>query len=1120
MKPGIPWSVKGIGDDAREAAKQAARRSGMTLGEWLNSVILGQAEGSPAPEQERLAPSPPPPRRQPVQSRDDFSSKLDNIAAQLARLAAREQDTAHFNEPAHEPEADREIINEIIARLDSNERSAAEAFEAIRAHLSSLDEQLAQPAAPAFPEKPEDVPGYQALESALRNIVDHIENSEKKNREALKSVQERMAEVAQKAASAESERILQSAPVIARLEDRLSDVLTRLERTEAATQHAIPSLVELEITKLSERLDAVPDLIAGETGRLDERIETVRHAAEQLAETAQTNALQAAQSELRDIESRIQGALRDTQLAMRSANPAAEIQRLRSDIEGLNQRIDDLKSDAASENDVQSLRAGMEQLSARVAQGPDLRPLAEMDRRLADITRRIEQNQSQTRLEPQIAALERRVYELDQRLAEAMTQRDDTQAAEALERQISAVSDRLGQTEQQIAQLATLDRSISQLFQSLEQSRDAAREIAEDAASRMADRLLKSYPQFAAPAAPEPTVAPSAELVALEQGLEAVRASADSADQRNQETLQAVHDTLEQIVNKIAELESSSLTTPATSAWQDAGGDQTQPEPYEQPQQPAADPFAYVPSPIPEPVVAAAPEQPAFAPPVAEEEPTQSPPAPEPQQGFVGEDFKQDDFIAAARRAAQAAARQPPGPIASSLGFLGRAKAKATKVSKGSSRFSLPFLSQERRNPTPEGEPADTSNAGKRKRLILAGLILLAAVSAYAFNTIGTKPKGSPVAQETTAPAIEDKSDAAAKAEPVAAAKAEPISAAQTTSSKSDSLAKDEILTASWSAAPPLPEKDAAAAPVRETLPDIVGPEGLRNAALNGDPQAQFIVAGRYLDGKSVEQDYAAAARWYQKAAAKGLAPAQYRIGTLFERGKGVPQDMALARVWYERAAGRGNVKAMHNVGVIYAGDQAGNPDYAKAARWFTEAGEHGLKDSQYNLAVLYERGLGVKQDAGQALYWYSLAAKQGDGDGAMKAGTLERMLAPSTVASVKERVAAFSAKEDSAEANVVAVGDPTWQNGAPQPAMAEALRYDMPVLGAAVDMSSASAPLDPISETQTLLNGLGYDIGSPDGKMNTRTANAIRLFQLQSGMKVTGEVSDELITKLKAKKG
>lgn len=39
MKSNAPWSVKGIERDARETAKEAARREGMTVGEWLNQVI-------------------------------------------------------------------------------------------------------------------------------------------------------------------------------------------------------------------------------------------------------------------------------------------------------------------------------------------------------------------------------------------------------------------------------------------------------------------------------------------------------------------------------------------------------------------------------------------------------------------------------------------------------------------------------------------------------------------------------------------------------------------------------------------------------------------------------------------------------------------------------------------------------------------------------------------------------------------------------------------------------------------------------------------------------------------------------------------------------------------------
>src|SRR3712207_2861922 len=48
MSSNAPWSVKGIDPKAREVAKDLARRSGKTLGEWLNEVII--EGGVPAPE--------------------------------------------------------------------------------------------------------------------------------------------------------------------------------------------------------------------------------------------------------------------------------------------------------------------------------------------------------------------------------------------------------------------------------------------------------------------------------------------------------------------------------------------------------------------------------------------------------------------------------------------------------------------------------------------------------------------------------------------------------------------------------------------------------------------------------------------------------------------------------------------------------------------------------------------------------------------------------------------------------------------------------------------------------------------------------------------------------------
>ena len=49
MSANAPWSVKGIDPQAREIAKDLARRSGQTLGEWINSMIIEGGKGEAAP---------------------------------------------------------------------------------------------------------------------------------------------------------------------------------------------------------------------------------------------------------------------------------------------------------------------------------------------------------------------------------------------------------------------------------------------------------------------------------------------------------------------------------------------------------------------------------------------------------------------------------------------------------------------------------------------------------------------------------------------------------------------------------------------------------------------------------------------------------------------------------------------------------------------------------------------------------------------------------------------------------------------------------------------------------------------------------------------------------------
>jgi localization factor PodJL len=160
MKPGIPWSVKGIEPEVREAAKHAARRSGMTLGEWLNTVILDQAD---TPEQalppatgakdymtvaqSAYAPTP----------RSETTIRLEDIAQQLSRLAQREQETAAIRayEQPVAPSHDEETVNRILSRIESNERQSIEAFTAVNERLTALGRQIAAAPKPAAIEKPE-----------------------------------------------------------------------------------------------------------------------------------------------------------------------------------------------------------------------------------------------------------------------------------------------------------------------------------------------------------------------------------------------------------------------------------------------------------------------------------------------------------------------------------------------------------------------------------------------------------------------------------------------------------------------------------------------------------------------------------------------------------------------------------------------------------------------------------------------------------------------------------------------------------------------------------------------------------------------------------------------------
>ncbi len=288
----------------------------------------------------------------------------------------------------------------------------------------------------------------------------------------------------------------------------------------------------------------------------------------------------------------------------------------------------------------------------------------------------------------------------------------------------------------------------------------------------------------------------------------------------------------------------------------------------------------------------------------------------------------------------------------------------------------------------------------------------------------------------------------------------------------------------------------SAASAASFDIPAEAGPEPLRAAAAAGDAAALFEVATRYAEGAGMKSDMAEAAKWYERSAELGFAPAQYRIGNMYEKGIGVTRDFAKSRDWYRQAAEKGNASAMHNLAVLYAMGADGQTDNDAAAMWFQKAAELGVKDSQFNLGILAAKGVGVDQSLEESYKWFALVANTGDKDAAQKRDEIAKALRPEQLERARAAAELWKPKTLDAAANSVDIPD-AWRAGAEHTA--------------SIDMSKA------IKTVQEILNRNGYQAGNADGVMGGKTKTAIAQFQKDNGMTPTGEIDEKLVTVLKA---
>lgn len=231
------------------------------------------------------------------------------------------------------------------------------------------------------------------------------------------------------------------------------------------------------------------------------------------------------------------------------------------------------------------------------------------------------------------------------------------------------------------------------------------------------------------------------------------------------------------------------------------------------------------------------------------------------------------------------------------------------------------------------------------------------------------------------------------------------------------------------------------------------------------------------------------------------------------------------------------------------------NHDYQSAFREFEISANAGDAASQFMVAEMYARGTGVAQNYVKAHMWYNLASSWGHDRAGQARSQLETYMTsgqiaeaqamaekwqPGSAATNTGNKPAFSVRNAQMLLNGLGyIAGP--EDGIMGSKTRSAIRgfqqdrgigadgqltyalFDRIAADAGKRVSSSASTSDRtqlISNVQAELRRRGYDVPQVTGQLDSRTAQAIRIYQSDSGLTVNGEANESLLARLRSSQG
>ena len=341
MRAELPWNVAGIPPEAREAARAAARREGLSVGEWLTRRILRSFSGMD--EDAGMA----------FESRGQSGAPLDSWGLPQSSSSRRDTEDMMARVGRSETESNeawRRIEDQmrgLSRRMDSSERSHSESNRVLSRTAQEMNIS-AREQAQAF-----DQLGLNVM--ALNERLERLERSAVHDgiKEAVKALHQGLSRLADQITATANN----SAGQVVQLTSGLEQLANRVGQARVDSENsdkALDQRIDATEMAMDARLKAVEQAAQNAGRGLDQRFETAEKAIDgrlaAVEKTAQfnTNALDHA---LEKIEtSANQRATDQVENQRRSAQHEESLNRLEDSIARLEMRLPDAEFERRLDN--------------------------------------------------------------------------------------------------------------------------------------------------------------------------------------------------------------------------------------------------------------------------------------------------------------------------------------------------------------------------------------------------------------------------------------------------------------------------------------------------------------------------------------------------------------------------------------------------------------------------------------------------------------------------------------------------------------------------------------------------------------------------------------------------